>query len=126
MKQIIFVHGGSRYPDNDAFCEALKTWEYKPFTTRKRWITRIQEQLERFQVFVPQMPNFANASYKAWKIWFEKWFSFFNEEDLILIGHSLGWQFLIKYLSENILPKHINQLHLVSTIIDNRDRSEER
>ena len=35
------------------------------------------------------MPNKYNASYKARKIWFEKIFPYLNDEDLVLVGHSL-------------------------------------
>jgi hypothetical protein len=40
-------------------------------------------------MFIPEMPNQDFASYKAWKIWFEKIFSYLNDEGVILIGHSL-------------------------------------
>jgi predicted alpha/beta hydrolase family esterase len=62
------------------------------------------------------MPSGRNAKYNEWSIWFEKLFPYLNEE-IILIGHSLGATFLIKYISENILPIHINQIHLVAGAI---------
>jgi predicted alpha/beta hydrolase family esterase len=45
---------------------------------------------------------------------------------LILIGHSLWWMFLLKYLWENKFPKKIKQLHLVATVIDGSDRPKEK
>ena len=43
---------------------------------------------------------------------FEKALPYFGEEN-ILIGHSLGGSFLLKYLSEHFL-ENISQVHLVA------------
>jgi predicted alpha/beta hydrolase family esterase len=75
-------------------------------------------------MFIPEMPNSKNASYKARKIWFEKLFPYLNDEGTILIGHSLGTIFLLKYLTENTFPKTISQLHLVGTILDEQEMPE--
>jgi predicted alpha/beta hydrolase family esterase len=64
------------------------------------------------------MPNGRMASYTARKIWFEKLFPYLNDEKTILIGHSLGATFLLKYLSENIFPQSISKLCLVASSID--------
>lgn len=75
------------------------------------------------------MPNKNMATYKAWKIRFEKIFPYLNDEDLVIVGHSLWAMFLIKYLWENIFPlpggKKIKQLHLMSPVFDESDMSEE-
>ena len=65
------------------------------------------------------MPNKRNADYNAWKIRFEKYFSILNDDDIYLVWSSLGWAFLLKYLSENKFPKRINQLHLVAPVSSN-------
>jgi predicted alpha/beta hydrolase family esterase len=41
-----------------------------------------------------------------------------SHEKLIFIGHSLGATFLVKYLSENNMSRHIDALHLVSPVFD--------
>lgn len=64
------------------------------------------------------MPNKDMASYKIWKLWFEKHFPFFSANDFTLVGHSLGGMFLIKYLGENGFPFKIKQLHLVAPVLD--------
>lgn len=71
------------------------------------------------------MPNKNMASYKAWKIWFEKIFPYLNDEDLVLVWHSLWAMFLIKYLWENTFPKKIKQLHLVSSVFDESDMDDD-
>jgi predicted alpha/beta hydrolase family esterase len=119
MQQIIHIHGGDCFPDNDSFCEALKTYDYDPFEEKKYRRERVKSQLpSNYQMIIPQMPNGRMAYYKARKIWFEKIFPYLNDEEPILIGHSLGGMFLMKYLTENMFPKNIKQLHLVAAVLD--------
>lgn len=59
------------------------------------------------------MPCKQNSQYDEWQIWFERHVEFMRE-DVILVGHSLSGGFLSKWLSENILPVSIKQLHLVA------------
>jgi len=90
MKQLIYIHGGMCYPDNDTFCKALETRDYNPFQEKKRRADRLKEQLTPdYHTIKPDMPNKKMASYKARKIRFEKIFPYFNNEDLVIIGHSL-------------------------------------
>ena len=126
MKQLIVIGGWSVFPDNDTFCEALKMWEYNPFEDkegRKDWIA--QKLIWTYQIIRPEMPIKQMASYKVWKIWFEKTFPYLNEEELVLVGNSLGAMFLIKYLWENPFPKKIQQLHLIAGVFDESDMSDE-
>lgn len=126
MKQLIFIHWWACFSDNDAFCKALETRDYNPFEEKKKRKDWLKEELKSdYQIIKPDMPNKQMASYKAWKIWFEKIFPYFNDEDLVLIGHSLWWMFLIKYLWENTFPKKIKQLHLISSVFDESDMSDE-
>ncbi len=119
MKQLIFIHWWTCFSDNDAFCKALETRDYNPFEKKKRRSDWLKEELTSdYQIIKPDMPNKQMASYKAWKIWFEKIFSYLNDEDLVIVGHSLWWMFLIKYLWENTFPKKIKQLHLISSVFD--------
>jgi len=71
------------------------------------------------------MPNKHMACYQARKIWFEKIFPYLNDEELTMIGHSLWWMFLLKYISENWFPKKIKQLHLASSCLDETDMPRE-
>lgn len=123
MRQIVVIHWWNCFPDNDTFCKYLKWREYDPdedYTNKRRF--RMKKKLQwSYQVFTPIMPLYDNANYQVWKIRFEKVLPFLNEEELILIGHSLWWMFLLKYISENGFPKHIKQLYLVATCIDSAD-----
>ncbi len=71
----------------------------------------------KFDVLLPKMPNPSNAKYNEWKIIFNK-ISKLLEKNVILIGHSLGAIFLIKYLSENKFPKKILATLLISPPYD--------
>ena len=64
--------------------------EINPFEEKKRWRMTLQDRLPEFTVIKPEMPNKDMARYSAWKLWFEKHFPFLDEENLVLIGHSLG------------------------------------
>jgi len=76
------------HPDNDAFCKAISTREYDPFEEKeqKDWFESIKST---YQIIRPTMPNKNMATYKARKIWFEKIFPYLNDEDLVVVGHSL-------------------------------------
>ncbi len=125
MKQLIYIHGWMCFPDNKAFCKALETRDYDPFEKkgdRKDWFESIKGT---YQIIRPEMPNKNMASYKARKIRFEKIFPYLNDENLVMVGHSLWAMFLIKYLWENTFPKKVKQLHLMSTVFDESDMTEE-
>jgi predicted alpha/beta hydrolase family esterase len=67
------------------------------------------------------MPSPQNAKYAEWKLWIEKYFSIL-QGDIILIGHSLGAAFLLKYISESGFPVSIAQLHLVATPVADTEK----
>jgi predicted alpha/beta hydrolase family esterase len=121
--QVIFIRGGDCFETKDEFYTYLKNREYNPYENRRNWRDWLEWSLsEEFDAFTPLMPNKQWADYEAWKIWFEKLFPYINHNEdvqLVIIGQSLGAIFLTKYLSENVFPKKINQLHLVSPIFDN-------
>jgi len=116
-KQVIIIGGGDSFNTYEEYVSSLKNCEITidKFRPKKDWKTNLPQRLgEDYDVLMPRMPNSANSKYTEWKIWFERMFAFLNNE-VILIGHSLGAMFLIKYLSENTFPKQINKLFLVSS-----------
>lgn len=120
MKQIIIINWWSCFITKEDFYKALQNRDYNPFKRGKNWNNWLIEQLkETHQTMIPEMPNKFNADYIAWKIWFERHFPFLNNEDVILIGRSFGGIFLAKYLSENVFPKKIKQLHFISATFEN-------
>lgn len=116
-QQVIIIGGGDSFNTYEGYISSLKNGEVTidKFRPRKDWKTNLPQALgEDYEVLMPRMPNSNNARYIEWKIWFERMFAFLNNE-VILIGHSLGAMFLIKYLSENTFPKQIKKLFLVSS-----------
>ena len=114
-KQIIFIRGGETFENKEGFYEYIKTVKLDPYKEKKYWRDWIIWALsENYDMLVPLMPCKQDADYLAWKIWFERHLEFVHDEAPILIGHSLGGTFLLKYLSENKFPKKISQLHFVS------------
>jgi len=127
MKQIIFIHGGCIFPTLERMYEVLSKRDYNPANeTRKRWKQSIADALSwTYQIFRPEMHSASNASYKIRKMRFEKVLTYLNDDDTILIWHSLWAQFLIKYIWETGFPKQIKQLHLVSAVLDESDMDED-
>lgn len=121
MKQVILIHGGDSFNTYDEYLNSLKNWPVKKesFMPKHDWKTSLQEKLgDDFEVSQPRMPNKQNSKYEEWKIWFERMYPFLYDE-VILIGHSLGAMFLVRYLAEITLPKKISALHLVAPAHNN-------
>jgi predicted alpha/beta hydrolase family esterase len=118
--QVLIVHGGNSFSKTENFYEYLKKYEVIRSCIKKSdWKVEFSERLGfKYEVFKLMMPNKQNADYNAWKIWFEKYFEFLVSKKIILIGHSLGGLFLVKYLSENKFLKPISQIHLVAPVFD--------
>ena len=113
--QVIVIHGGDAWDTYEEYIERLKEWTYDPYETRgDGWKKLLAGSLgEVYEVFLPQMPSKYNAKYTEWCIWFEKVIPYIHEE-VIVIGHSLGANFVAKYCAENTVPFVVSQVHLVS------------
>lgn len=119
-KQVIVIHGGDNW-ENDADCyKFLSDYQIDFAHDALRvngWQGNLQLALgEEYEVIRPEMPNKYNAKYDQWKLWFEKFFQYF-EPEVILVGHSLGGAFLAKYLSENDFPKKIKAVFFVAAAV---------
>lgn len=120
-KQVVVIHGGDTFENYEAYVDFLKNFEidlerYK--TSKNDWKPWLRQKLgEEYEVILPTMPNKTNAQFGEWKLWFEKIIPLLNDQ-VVLVGHSLGASFLVKYLSENIFPKKIQGVFLVSGVFD--------
>ena len=121
MQQVLFIGWWNVYPTREDFIVELKKWDNNPFEIKKKWKNTLQEELwNNYQVAILDMPNKNIALYKEWKVRFEKIFLYLDW-DQIIIAHSLGTIFILKYLVENWFPKKIRQLHLVAALIDDKE-----
>ncbi|TSC60352.1 MAG: hypothetical protein LiPW15_230 [Parcubacteria group bacterium LiPW_15] len=106
--QILVVHGGNSFTSYPKYIQFLKSWRIdidRYLTAKTDWKGNLSKSLgKKYEVIRLDMPGKLNARYLEWKIWFEKFLPHIRK-GVILIGHSLGALFLIKYLSENKLPK---------------------
>lgn len=117
-KQILFIHGGYTFGSRKDYLNFLKSYELDPYRKRNYWINWIAKKLgSKYELLNSDMPCEKNAQYEDWKIWFEKYIPFIKDKSPIIIGHSLGAIFLLKYFSENNFPKKVSQLHLISPAI---------
>lgn len=123
--QVLFINGGMTFSSYENYLEYLKNKKIS-IDKKVKWNEDYLENSlgENFQVIKPRMPLQDNAKYKEWKIYFEKYFENL-ENDIILVGFSLGGTFLIKYLSENDFPKKISAIYLVAPPFDNSLEGEE-
>lgn len=116
--QLVFIHGGEAF---DTFWEGAKSYMVnicaKWFQLKKgkalRWPDTLESELNDRRVLKLKMPAKYNAKYSAWKGYFESQFEHF-EAEVILLGWSLGANFLAKYLSEHTPPFKVKAVHLVA------------
>ena len=115
-QQILIIGGGSTFPNNGVYLKALK--ESEPNLDRMRyvgsWKHSLQEKLGgNYDVLLPHMPKTSDARYTEWSIYFSK-IAPLLDDNVILIGHSLGGIFLAGWLSINDFPKKIKAVILIA------------
>jgi len=116
MKKLVHIHGGEAFNSYEEYLDFLNTEKIgNPWKeSLKKWKDSYEEELgENWQILRMRMPCGFNSRYEEWRIWFEKHIPYF-EDGIVLVGHSLGANFLTKFLSENIDQIDVSQLHLVS------------
>jgi len=121
-KQVILIHGGETFETYEKYMEFLKVTDVSiSDLKRKKWKKTLAEKLgDDYDVVTLEMPNDMNAKYLEWKIWFEKYIPQFDNE-IILVGHSLGGIFLAKFLSEENVARGIKATLLVAPPYDDID-----
>jgi predicted alpha/beta hydrolase family esterase len=117
-RQVIVIGGGEVWQTHEEYIAYLRAYEFSDEKFEKfrsqRWKERLQSDLgDEYDVVRIDMPCAKNAKYDEWSIWFTKVVPFLRD-GCIVIGHSLGANFLAKYLSQNAIEKRMAQLHLVA------------
>lgn len=103
MTNCIIVHG---CPSDDE-----KAMDPRRRTYDKHWIPWTKRELEKkgIKTDTPLMPNPWRATYESWKLEFGK---LDINQDTILIGHSCGGAFLVRWLGDT--GKKVRKLILVA------------
>ncbi len=98
-KQVLFIHGAG----DGAFEED------------KLLVASLENALgSAYEVHYPKMPEQDSATYGDWKAIIEHELASIDDE-VVLVGHSVGASVLIKYLSEQKLDKTISAVFLLAT-----------
>lgn len=107
MKTAVIIHG---YNDKGEYLD-----ESRRAPSNDHWIPWIQRQLllKGIEAQAPEMPGFYEPRYEKWKETLER---FTPDENTILIGHSCGGGFLVRWLSENNV--RVGKVVLVAPWID--------
>ena len=107
MKTAIIIHG---YPDKEEYFD-LKVSS----PSNSHWFPWIQKQclLKGILAQTPEMPEPYKPDYEKWKWMFEQ---FKIDEETILVGHSCGAGFLVRWLSENNIK--VGKVVLVAPWLD--------
>ena len=123
---VIVIHGGSCWATYREYLNDLKHTKFVPGASpANNWQQSLQAGLgPQFRVLLPEMPNWQNAKYQEWKIWLDNILAASGKHPLV-VGHSLGGIFLMRYFSETRRLREIKRLLLVSapyaTVSDNPD-----
>ncbi|PIO07845.1 hypothetical protein COU59_02780 [Candidatus Pacearchaeota archaeon CG10_big_fil_rev_8_21_14_0_10_34_12] len=117
--QILYIHGGKTCKNKKDYIKMLKTRKVS-IEKKEGWDGKYLDKKlgKKFHIIRPRMPLQDDAKYEEWKIHFERFFPYLND-NIILVGQSLGGIFLAKYLSENKFPKKIFSIYLVCPPFDN-------
>ncbi len=128
-KQVLVIHGGDFFDTREAFFTDLKKQSFDAEELapeeRKRWKDNLAADLgSGYEVFRPRMPLPMFARYEEWKVWFEKMIPHMRD-GIVLVGHSLGGTFLVRYLGENTLSVKVRALFLIAPYFAARKGSPE-
>lgn len=108
MKSVLILHGT---------CDKVEFFNKNTSSpSNSHWFPWLQKKFlcHNFLCQTPEMPNPYNPNYEDWLKTFE---NFYNEDVKIIIGHSAGAGFLLKWLQNNPKTK-LDKLILVAPWLD--------
>ncbi len=111
MKTAIIIHG---YNNKSEYLDTSR-----PSASNDHWIPWIQRQLllNGIEAQTPEMPGFYQPNYEKWREALEK---FGVDENTMLVGHSCGGGFLVRWLSENNVK--VGKVVLVAPWLDPEEK----
>lgn len=114
-KTVVLIEGGTTFETYDDYLSFLRSMPVSvEYLERQTWRDSLQSDLgETFKVVRLQMPNKINAKYEEWKIYFHRYLEILGD-NIVLLGHSLGATFLVKFLAEETIKNTISRVILVA------------
>ena len=111
MRNAILIHG---MPPREEYYDPAS-----PSPSRNHWFSWLQRQLILNDILTqtPEMPSPYNPRYADWDTVFRQ---FQMSQDTLLVGHSLGAGFLVRWLSENSVE--VGRIALVAPWLDPNNR----
>lgn len=91
-------------------------WDGNPKDGFKPWLKK-ELEARGFEVFIPLLPDAKNPRIESW-IPFLKNYITNIDEDTILVGHSLGCQAILRFLSEKDDDKKTGRIIMVAGVFD--------
>lgn len=107
MKNVLILHGCCS--KEEFFDESI------PSSSNSHWLPWVQKKLITIGIpaHTPEMPQAYDPEYENWKHVFER---FTIDDETLLVGHSCGAGFLLRWLGET--KKHLSKLILVAPWLD--------
>ena len=107
MKNVVILHGCCS--KEEFFNETV------PSSSNSHWLPWIQKKLIMIGIpaQTPEMPNAYDPEYESWKSAFNR---FTVDDEILLVGHSCGAGFLLRWLGET--KKRLSKLILVAPWLD--------
>lgn len=93
-----------------------------PSLSNSHWLPWLQKQM-LMSGYLTQTPEMPNATYPDYELWRETLEQFPLNEESVLIGHSCGGGFLLRYFSENDVP--VKRIVLVAPWLDPKQEKDE-
>jgi len=114
-KTVVLIEGGTTFETYGEYISFLRSMPVSAeYLENQTWRDSLQSDLgETFKVVRLQMPNKINAKYEEWKIYFHRYLEILGD-DIVLLGHSLGATFLVKFLAEETIKNTISRVILVA------------
>jgi predicted alpha/beta hydrolase family esterase len=108
-KTVVLIEGGTTFDTYDDYISFLRSMPVSvEYLEKQTWRDSLQSDLgETFKVVRLQMQNKINAKYG------DRYLEILGD-DLVLLGHSLGATFLVKFLAEETIKNNISRVILVA------------
>ncbi len=117
--QIIFIGGGTSFRNKEQALAYFADYDIqeKSYTSWSDWLA--WSLGDTYEFIKTNFPVRDNADFDIWSLVFKKYETTFRD-DIVIIAYSLGTIFVLKYLLLQNPHYNIKQIHLISSIVDDK------